>query len=157
MSLLNFIKPKEDRQPKYKISYQQQNNLLTDIHNNNIIITSNIKLENRSKEKNRKSFIHQEISIESFPLLPEGYEKVALFIYGSLLPYIAGLIFLFTYVSKWDYNIYLSLNSSHSYILTWCIGYEIIAGITLLIIIKNAISYSLRSMHSQTKKRFQRP
>jgi len=155
MSLLNFIKPKEDKQPKYKISYQQQSDLLADIHSNTLI-TSNIAI-NRSKEKNRKSFIYQEISIESFPLLPEGYEKIALFIYILLLPYIAGLIFLFTYVSKWDYNIYLSLNSSHSYMLTWCIGYEIIAGITLLVIIKNAIFYSLRSIHSNTKKRFQRP
>jgi len=155
MALLNYIKPKENKQPKYKISYQQQSDLLADIHSNTVI-TSNIAI-NRSKEKNRKSFIHQEISIETFPLLPEGYEQIALFIYILLLPYIAGIIFLFTYISKWDYNIYLSLNNSHSYMLTWCIGYEIIAGITLLVIIKNAISYSLRSIHSHTKKRFQRP
>ena len=155
MALLNYIKPKENRQPKYKISYQQQSDLLTDIHSNTVI-TSNIAI-NRLKDRNRKNFIHQEISIETFPLLPEGYEKIAFFIYILLLPYIAGLIFLFTYVSKWDYNIYLSLNNSHSYMLTWCIGYEIIAGITLIIIIKNAISYSMRSIHSHTKKRFQHP
>ncbi len=154
LNLLNFTKQNATKQPKYKISYHQENDLLVDMHNN-IVNTPYIELE--KKEKKKKSFIHQEISIESLSFLPEGYEKIILSLYILLLPYIAGLIFLFTYVSRWDYHIYLSLNNNNSYLLTWCIGYEIIAGIALLIIVKNAIFYSMQSIHSKTKKQFQRP
>jgi len=156
LNLLNSIKPNENRQPKYKISYQR-NDLWIDIHGN-IVIAPYIQSEKKEKkEKKKKSFIHQEINIESLSFLPEGYEKIILSLYILLLPYIAGLIFLFTYISKWDYHIYLSLNNSNSYLLTWCIGYEIIAGIALLIIVKNAIFYSTQSIHAKTKKQFQHP
>ena len=156
-SLLNFTEYNTNQQSKCKISYPQQCDLFVDMHNNIVVSPYIQSKKNEKKEKKKKSFLHQEISIQSFPLLPEGYERIILSLYFLLLPYIAGLIFLFTYVSKWDYHIYLSLNHSNSYLLTWCIGYEIIAGIALLIIVKNAIFHSMQSIHSKTKKRFQRP
>ena len=150
-NLLNSTKPDQDIQAKHKLSYQQQNDLLIDIHGN-IAIKPHLELQKKTNRKNSQSFIHQKIDVESLSFLPEGYEKIMLFVYILLLPYIAGLIFLFTYISKWDYKIYLSLNSANSYIFTWCIGYEILAVLGLLMIIKSAISYNIGKLNSQTKK-----
>jgi len=102
-----------------------------------------------------KSYTQQNVTLSDTPLFfPEGLEHIFLTIYFMLLPYIAGLLFLFFYISNGDYNIFLSLNDTNSYILTWAIGYEVLAAITLLIIIKNAITFSLPSTNKSIKKQF---
>lgn len=74
----------------------------------------------------------KEITLEdASSLLPEGKEKVFLILYFFLLPYISGLIFLFTYIAEVDFNLFISMLDDHSYFLTWCIGYEILMFITL--------------------------
>ena len=74
-------------------------------------------------------------------LMPEGYEKLFITIYALTLPYIAGLIFLFFYISKSDLSIFTSICDSHSSLFTWCIGYEIVAVILLLLLMKQSISF----------------
>ena len=86
---------------------------------------------------------------------PPGLEKIFLLIYFISLPYITGLIFLYFYVSDSKTDIFLSLNDNGSFIMTWAIGYEILAVIALLLIIKSAISFSM-SVSSKNRK-FQRP
>jgi len=84
-------------------------------------------------------------------------EKLFLAIYFVLLPYIAGLIFLFTYVAEGKPELFLSLNDESSFILTWAIGYEIIATLVLLYIIKSAISFSMENSKRRRNNKFQRP
>jgi hypothetical protein len=71
------------------------------------------------------------------------------------LPYIAGLIFLYFYVSDGKEDTFLALNDNGSFFMTWAIGYEILAGLAMLFIIKSAISFTLEN-RNKTKK-FQRP
>lgn len=83
--------------------------------------------------------LSKEITLEdtSF-LLPQGKEKIFLVLYAFLLPYITGLIFLFSYIAEVDFNLFISMLDEHSYFLTWCIGYEILMFSTLsILIIKN--------------------
>ena len=104
------------------------------------------------------NFGQQKITFEDTPLFfPVGMEKLFLIMYFILLPYIAGLIFLFFYVGEGKTELFLSLNEDSSFILTWAIGYEIIAILMILYIIKMAISYSLDNARRGTQKSFRIP
>ncbi len=114
------------------------------------------------KEKRIKNesddFSKQEITYDSTPLIfPPGLEKLFLILYFISLPYIAGLMFLFFYVGEGKTELFLSLNEESSFILTWAIGYEILAAITLLFIIKAAISFSIQNAKKGATRNFRRP
>jgi hypothetical protein len=124
-------------------------------------IKSKVKHKNNTFNQKRdmllsSNFLSQNITFDSTAFFfPEGFEKIFLILYFTLVPYIFGLIFLFAYIAQSKIDIFLSLFKSHSYILTWCIGYEIVAIIAFLIIFKQAIFVSKKSI--SYKKRFKRP
>lgn len=108
--------------------------------------------------RNKSSkFSEQEVDLSETPLFfPEGYEKLFLAIYFVSLPYIAGLLFQFFYIADGKKELFLSLNEQSSFILTWAIGYEIIATLILLYIIKMAISFANDSRKAGVRE-FRRP
>ena len=96
--------------------------------------------------KNDVKFLQQEVDLKSTPLyFAAGYEKIFLAIYFILLPYITGLLFLFFYISEGKYELFLSLNQDYFFILTWAIGYEILAILILLYVLKSAFSFSKKN------------
>ncbi len=102
-------------------------------------------------------FSEQEVNLAETPLFfPEGFEQLFLGIYFISLPYIAGLLFQFFYIADAKKELFLSLNEKSSFLLTWAIGYEIIATIILLYIIKMAISFANES-RKQGVRDFKRP
>jgi len=114
-----------------------------------------IRTSKKKRKKNRASkFTKQEVDITQTPLFfPEGYEKIFLAIYFITLPYIAGVLFQYFYIADARVEIFLPIYNNSLFILIWAIGYEIIAAIILLYIIKLAFSF-----HSNTKdKAFQIP
>lgn len=111
----------------------------------------------REKPIRSKKFSQQEVDLAQTPLFfPEGFEKIFLAIYFVILPYIAGLLFLFFYVAEGKAELFLSLNEDSSFILTWAIGYEIIAAMVLLWIVKMALGFANESRKSGVKE-FRRP
>ena len=107
--------------------------------------------------KKSNSFAKQEVDLTETPLFfPAGFEKVFLAIYFVVLPYITGLLFLFLYVAGGKAELFLSLNDESSFILTWAIGYEILATLAILYIVKSAISFSTK-VHKNGKTHFTRP
>ena len=116
-----------------------------------------IKPHEKKTFKSNNSFGKQEIKYEDTPLFfPHGLEKIFLLIYVVSLPYITGLLFLFIYVAKSDYEAFLLLVQESSFIVTWAIGYEILAVVVLLYIIKMAITFSAQNKPG-AKKNFKRP
>lgn len=112
--------------------------------------------EKRIKNKSSK-FSQREVDLSETPLFfPEGYEKLFIAIYFVSLPYIAGLMFQFFYIAEGKKELFLSLNEQASFILTWAIGYEIIASIILLYIVKMAISFANENRKSGVRE-FRRP
>ena len=114
------------------------------------------------KEKRLKNesdaFSQKEISYDDTPLIfPPGMEKVFLVLYFISLPYITGLMFLFFYVGEGKTELFFALNEESSFILTWAIGYEILATLLLLFIIKAAISFSMGNAKKGARRDFQRP
>ena len=103
------------------------------------------------------NFSNKDVTFEDTPLFfPDGFEKLFLTIYVILLPYIAGLFFLFFYVAQGEKELFLSLNDDSSFILTWAIGYEILAGLAILYIIKMAFSFAAENAKGGRRK-FRRP
>ena len=108
--------------------------------------------------KSSNSFSKKEVDLNETPLFfPQGFEKIFLAIYFMVLPYIAGLLFLFFYVADGKTELFLSLNDDSSFILTWAIGYEIIAVLLILLIIKSAISFSMENHKNGKRSHFVRP
>ena len=88
-------------------------------------------------------FSEQEVDLQKTPLFfPEGYENIFLTLYFIFLPYIVGILFLFLYASEGNIDFFLSVNELSSVIVTWSIGYEIIAVVIVLYVIKMAFSFS---------------
>ena len=103
-------------------------------------------------------FSQQEVNLADSPLyFPDGFEKIFLTLYIISLPYITGLLFLFFYVADGKIELFLSLNEDSSFLLTWSIGYEILAALALLWIIKSAIVFSRENARKGARKEFRRP
>jgi hypothetical protein len=114
--------------------------------------------EGSTIKKAPKTFGQKDVDLTDTPLFfPQGFEKIFLAIYFAVLPYLAGLLFLFFYVANGKIELFLSLNDDSSFILTWAIGYEIIATLAILYIIKSAISFSLKNHRQGKKSHFTRP
>ncbi|MCO4846132.1 MAG: hypothetical protein KC427_08955 [Sulfurovum sp.] len=115
------------------------------------------KMEHSPAEKPIRSsdkFSEQEVDLQKTPFFfPKGYENIFLTLYFIFLPYIVGILFLFLYASKGKVEFFLSVNELSSVIVTWSIGYEIIAVLIVLYVIKMAFSFNT----SKKKEPFQRP
>ena len=103
--------------------------------------------------RNNKKFSQQEVTFDDTPLFfPAGLEKLFLLIYFITLPYLAGLAILFFYIGNGDTSLFGSLSSDASYMLTWIIGYEFLAVITLLWILKKAIVFTMENSGNSTSR-----
>ena len=117
-----------------------------------------IPYKTRGKSPEKGKFSEKEVKLSDTPLyFAQGFEKIFLTLYFIALPYITGLLFLFFYVAAGDYKLFLSLDQGSSFILTWAIGYEILATLTLLYIIKSAIAFTKDLANKGRKKKFQIP
>ena len=103
------------------------------------------KAKTLKKRKEIRHFFDQEVELSNTPVfLPEGWEMPLLGIYIIFLPYIAGMFFLFS-IAEMDYYVFSSLNDNLFFIMSWLVGYEIIAASALLLIAKNAIFFHLKN------------
>lgn len=99
-------------------------------------------------------YTQKEVKISDAPLFfIDGLEHIFLLVYFLFLPYLAGLIFLFVYIAESDVEIFTALNGQNSYLLTWTIGYEILAALALMLIMKNAIMFSIQTARSGPSKK----
>jgi len=111
-----------------------------------------------SKEKRLRNedlkFSQQEVDItKSFLYVPEGMENIFVGLYFIFLPFIAGVLFQYFYISDGKIEIFLSIYEKSMGILIWSIGYEILAAASLLYIIKLSLSFST----GKKKRSFVRP
>lgn len=99
--------------------------------------------KNRRRKKNDEdeetSFMKRDVNIMDSIFFPEGLENIMGAVYFLAIPYIAGTLFIFFYIGKGDYTIFLALNNENSFLITWAIGYEIVATLVLLWIGKLAL------------------
>jgi len=82
----------------------------------------NIKIRRHQEE----DFFNQSHDYRDFVFSPEGYEGIVLTLYIFILPYLAGLTFLFLFVARASYEYFLEFNLA-SFFIIWAIGYEVCA------------------------------
>ena len=125
--------------------------------NSHHILHTNIMHLPKEQPIRSNRFSQKNVEFDDTPLFfPEGYENIFLILYFITLPYIAGFMFLFFYVSKASIDIFLAVYQNSFFILTWAIGYEIIAALALLWITKMAIGFGKQDLLS-SQKQFRRP
>jgi hypothetical protein len=125
---------------------------------NRIIHTKVLNSSRVNHIQSPKKFSQKKVDLAQTPLFfPEGFEKIFLAIYFFTLPYLAGLLFLFFYVAKGKLELFSSLYKESYFILTWAIGYELLAALILIYIFKMALGFANESRKSGIKQQFRRP
>ena len=124
------------------------------------IISESVKpTKNPATRKTITNFSEQKVELGQAPLFfPPGYEYIFLAIYFLTLPYLVGLLFVFFYIAHANFELFSSINEKSSYLFSWAIGYEVLAAIFFIFIIKLFID-SARAERSRSKlqQKFQRP
>lgn len=112
-----------------------------------------------SPPKLNTNFSKQEVDLQKTPLFfPEGFEMIFLGIYFAILPYIAGILFLFFYVSEGSADLFSSVYENSFFALTWTIGYEILAALLLLYLVKMSLTFANENRKPKPSvKSFHRP
>ncbi len=99
-------------------------------------------------------YLSQEVSLSSTGIsLPEGYESVFLSAFFLIVPYVVGFLFLFLFVSKFDFDLLeVVKNAEGSIFVSWLVGYEIVSIFTLVFILFKFISYRPNEYKSKTNR-----
>lgn len=128
------------------------------MESNHTVKTNVRHLSKSNTAKSPVKFTQKNVELAQTPLFfPEGFEKLFLAMYFVTLPYVAGIFFLFFYVSGGSFETFSSLNQNQAFILTWAIGYEIIASLVLLWIFKMAVIYANESRKPGIQQQFRIP
>ena len=102
-----------------------------------------IRNQNRDKqreENQNRSFLSQKLYLTDFINLPEGTLNLLLFIAFVIIPYIAGLAFIFFLIANANFDTFENININ-DYLIYWTIGYELLAFTLMLFVIKSAINF----------------
>jgi len=97
-----------------------------------------IKLRKNKIDAEQK-FLSQNITLNDYMHLPEELEKLFILSSFILIPYIFGLFILYIIAFK-EFNQFIKFNFD-MLMLTWTVGYETIAILLLLAIVKSAFSF----------------
>jgi len=102
------------------------------------------ELYNKKKEKKKlESFMRKEIHLTDYINLSKEAINILGLLTFMILPYLVGITFIFFVIAKANSNIFGEISVKYNqYLVSWAIGYEIIATFLLLWIIKSAISFS---------------
>jgi hypothetical protein len=96
--------------------------------------------EREANEKKSKSFFTQEINIYNSIKLSENSINTILLSAFILIPYITGIVFIFFVIARANTEIFNEININEHFVY-WSIGYEVLAFISIVIIIKSAINF----------------
>jgi hypothetical protein len=95
-------------------------------------------IEKTNKDKAKK-FLQKKIYLSDFINLPEGLANGIFFGLFITIPYILGIIFIFTILAKANFHTYEKMETSFAF--SWVIGYEFLAGFLLLMILKSSMRF----------------
>lgn len=88
--------------------------------------------KSKKVHREKEAFLHREFDYRNYIFAPEGYEGIVLFLYIMTLPYLVALAFLFLFITRSSFELFLELSLT-SYFIVWAIGYEICAVLALII------------------------
>jgi len=87
--------------------------------------------ENRKIRRQRaEEYLDQSFDYRDYVVSPEGYEGAVLVFYVSTVPYVAGLLFIYLFISRAQAEYFIGLDLA-SFFVIWAIGYEVCAAAVL--------------------------
>ena len=133
-----------------------RSNIYDDPYMREAIIIIKERAAERKKSKKYKPDKPSEVllkkrSINEF--LPDGNEDITIVTLFTILPYIAGVIFSFFVIAGGSITKLISLSKYHSFPLLWAIGYEILAFLALVWIVKIFISSFFHNSEPEPQKK----
>ncbi|RUM75675.1 MAG: hypothetical protein DSZ11_01775 [Sulfurovum sp.] len=87
------------------------------------------------------NFLSHKVYLSDFINLPEGTLNIVVFIAFVLIPYLTGIAFIFLLIAKANFDTFKNININ-DYLIYWTIGYELLAVLFILLIIKSAINFN---------------
>lgn len=103
------------------------------------------------RKQREEDFFNKTFDYRNFIFAPEGFEAIMFGIYIILLPYLAGMSFLYLFVAEGSFEYFIEFELT-SFLIIWSIGYEVIAGLIMLTIILSAIRHYTKKGQEDTKK-----
>jgi len=101
------------------------------------------KIRYKEKEKLKekpKDFFAQEINFYKYLNLSESSVNTLLLSSFIFVPYITGIAFIFFFIAKANLETFFEIDIHENFVY-WSIGYEVLAFMSILAIIKSAISF----------------
>ena len=95
-----------------------------------------IKKSNKNKAK---KFLNKKIYLSDFINLPEGLANSIFLGLFIAIPYLLGILFIFIILAKASFHTYETIENSFAF--SWVIGYEFLAGLLLLMILKSYLHF----------------
>jgi hypothetical protein len=95
-----------------------------------------IKKANKDKAK---KFLQKKIYLSDFINLPEGLANSIFLGLFIAIPYLLGILFIFIILAKASFHTYETIENSFAF--SWVIGYEFLAGLLLLMILKSSLHF----------------
>lgn len=92
----------------------------------------NYQEKSKKIRREKEAFLNREFDYRDYIFAPEGYEGIMLFFYIMVIPYLVALVFLFLFIAKSSYELFLSFDLT-SFLIIWAIGYEICAVLAIII------------------------
>ncbi len=94
----------------------------------------------KKDESSKRSFFKQEVRLTDYINLSEDFANILIFTLVLIIPYSVGIIFIFLIIAKFNIETFEGINISNP-VIYWTIGYEIVAFLILILIIKSSISF----------------
>jgi len=89
------------------------------------------------------NFLSHKVHLSDFINLPEGTLNILVFIAFVLIPYLTGIAFIFLLIANANFDTFKNININiNDYLIYWTIGYELLAILFILLIIKSAINFN---------------
>ncbi len=96
--------------------------------------------KNKEGIRESKSFLSQKVYLNDFINLPEGILNLLLFIAFVVIPYVAGIAFIFFLIANANFDTFDDININ-DYLIYWTIGYELLASMLIILVIFSAIKF----------------
>ncbi|MBN2870062.1 MAG: hypothetical protein JXK04_03810 [Campylobacterales bacterium] len=94
----------------------------------------------RERRRIEEGFFDQPVDYRAYVLSPEGYEGAMTAFYIALIPYLAGLAFLFSFIARGQFEHFITFDLT-SFFIIWAIGYEVCAAMILGAIFAGWLKY----------------
>jgi hypothetical protein len=104
-----------------------------------------------SGRKKDDTFFSQAVSISDYIYMPEGFEIPMFLIYFISIPYSTGLIFIYFFIADREISNFIALDV-FIFLPVWSIGYEVVAGVLMALIIYSAFTYKARKLLERKKR-----